>query len=270
MSSTLRTIGLLTISSITVMGIAVVATQLPRAGETAHAASGAAGGPYAAVSGPEAQAIEARGDPDRRRTSPENLLATGTIAGAATIFVPVGGLILDPPQAVEGNGVTVELLSVGITPFSTEAEMCIQLPTAADWNPEAHLAWGQVKVTRSEWTMLNWRDPATLASQHRCYRFTFSYAGPGQPKELQLVVERLATSPEVTEEVCAAGRGRLRTENPALDFTCNIDRGQEGGGVRIDILQKPAEMSEEQAYGLIMDSFKEIVQGPWAFPLAVP
>lgn len=176
-------------------------------------------------------------------------------------------LTIQQSLARSGNGVNGLLRSVEFNPSFVASEICITLPSTADWQPEAVLVSDQGRVAADSWAILNFKQSKAWASRNRCYRFTFPAAlDLNQTSNFQIEIERIATSlPEgVTETQCNAARDRLAAGSSGITIACH----QTASGYNFEVTHKPAGMSVEDAYRTSAHAFSDVVEGPWTFTVA--
>lgn len=132
-------------------------------------------------------------------------------------------------QTASKNNVTAQLRGVGIGGGAVEADVCLQLPSNADWLPEAQITMAGKTIAADTMQLVEAKNPATYASSNRCYKFGFP---------LQLPTESTASNMQVQVTVT-----RLVKSLP--------------------------EVSSEQAANTAASAFGEIVEGPWAFTTTI-
>lgn len=186
------------------------------------------------------------------------------------LSVPISsGLTLKNPQEVTRQDIRAVLRKVQINPSLTEAEICLQLPSTADWIPEAVLTLGSQEII-GDWHLLNPKDPATYASKNRCYAYSFpvTYDVSATAQQFSIIINQLKTSvPEVLDaDMLAKVEQRLQATASGVSFTYQPN----DHGFGFEITQKPAGMSDAQAYELISAAFTDQVQGPWRFTVLAP
>ncbi len=183
-----------------------------------------------------------------------------------------------PPSSQDRTTQTVRDISFRLSGVRASAnilqvELCIHLPSTENWIPEAGLVVGGQTFPAHGWVLLNSKDAATYISRDRCYRFSFSVpeGARSQAFAAQLVVYKLYTpAPDMpTEEQCARAQQKLQEANTGIKFACRLYPDQGSWGY--DILEKPQNMSEDQASLLINQAFIEkTAEGPWKFSVEIP
>ncbi|BCX02565.1 MAG: hypothetical protein KatS3mg053_0503 [Candidatus Roseilinea sp.] len=137
--------------------------------------------------------------------------------------------VAEQVQTVSMNNVTAQLRSVGIVGGVAEADVCLHLPSNADWLPEARMTVAGNAIEADSMQLLDAKNPATYESSNRCYRFGFPIQLGGESiavnTPVQVTVTRLVKSlPEVSPEQ-AANAGAATTgevvEGP-WTFTTNF------------------------------------------------
>lgn len=161
------------------------------------------------------------------------------------------------------NGVTISLKKLDFQSAKPVAEICVDLPTTEDWLPYLSLQTNAGVMQAEEVALQGAKDPATYSSTSRCYRVTFNGVSKDIRGDVTIIVTKIQTTlPEViSDEFCNAGRAKLHVANPAVDFSCTMSSN--GGGVQI--INKPANMTGQQAVDLVFGSLVNTVEGPWAF-----
>lgn len=176
------------------------------------------------------------------------------------------GLTLWPKQTSNTNEIPVELRYLEINQTATNALVCFHPPDTRDWSLQASLRTAGKVVYNHGWTLMDAKDPRVYLNDERCYLINFLLQYPEDFTDpLQFTIEKLVTGlPEaITEEKCAAAQLRLTLSGSGVLFSCtSIDNR-----FRLGIQQKPASMSEETAYQIIYDEFREAIIGPWQFDL---
>lgn len=165
------------------------------------------------------------------------------------------------------NGVTGLLRSVEFNPSFVASEICLTLPNTADWQPEMALISDQGRVRADSLEILNFKQSKAWTSRNRCYRATFPAAlDVKQSDGFQIEVERLVTSlPEViTEAQCNTARDKLAAGTSGIAITCH----PAGISYNIEVTQKPADISIDDAYRTATRAFSDVVEGPWTFTVA--
>ncbi len=171
-----------------------------------------------------------------------------------------GALKFEPNIVQSANGVDMTLQSVKVTPSKTDATVCFNLPTNADWQPEASLVLGDQTGMLAGWGMTQRPSVNDVA---RCFNLSFNAFSNGQPATLTLTVDRLRLSEPETREYWEAVRDAL------LEYGIEIEVVMEGG-VYYNLLSQPEGMTEMEAATIMQQvrlEQRETTEGPWVFSL---
>lgn len=169
---------------------------------------------------------------------------------------------------VEKNGVSVSINKITTNKKGkTDIVSCFDYPDNDDWLPHVKLNDDTETISLEEGILINPVDPATSASNHRCYHLIFSKELV-RGKKVKLVVDKIQTTiPEsLTQDMCLDAQKKIQVDYPDFAFSCDI--GDHGIGYTITSL--PSEMDENQAYGLINDALTKKVDGPWELDVTIP
>jgi hypothetical protein len=161
-------------------------------------------------------------------------------------------------QTVENNGVKMQIDWVKASLSATEARVCYNLPTNADWWPgDATL---QVDDTQP--------DPAYLAvidlnadPGKRCVRVFFATVNKEAATTLSLIIPRLVTPPDYANRFDAARKA-------LAEKGINIEQVTTDNGPEVHITGRPQGMRMREASRLLIEAFRDSYSGAWS--LTVP
>lgn len=173
-----------------------------------------------------------------------------------------------PIVQVTHNNLTVSVngISVDKEKKKTDIVSCINLPDNSDWLPYAIINDGSEKVHAEQMILIDYKNPETAASSHRCYHFIFPKAVTG--KSVKFTIEKLETTiPEsLTEEMCKSAQAKISKEHPTFVFSCELGNHSIG----FEITEKPKDMSDAEAYFLINQALTNTINGPWEMDVEIP
>jgi hypothetical protein len=161
---------------------------------------------------------------------------------------------------------SVNQISVDGIEGKTDIVSCVDLPDNSDWLPYATIYDGSETIQAEELKLVNYKNPETSESSHRCYHFIFPKAVTS--KSVIFTIEKLQTTiPELlTQEMCSNVQNKIRNRYPTFTFSCEI--GDHGVGYKIT--NRPKDMAESQAYPLIREALTNTMNGPWKMDVEVP
>jgi len=162
--------------------------------------------------------------------------------------------------------VSVEEIVVDKAKGKTEIVACLDLPDNGDWIPYASIFDGSEKIYSEQMMLVDYKNPETAETNHRCYRFIFPKAVTSQ--SVRFSIENLQTDiPEnITEEICAEAQEKIRQEYPNFAFSCDVGNHS----LDFEITEKPEGMGDEEAHLLIAQALTDIVNASLAVDVEVP
>lgn len=185
----------------------------------------------------------------------------------------------NPAQSVVSEGLEMRLERLEISPSFTNAYLCYQKPSPADWMimEKVTLQIGEDQAPISGYTMVFDEDfgeqvrPewATLAGKVRCVKAEFALGHHGRAKTLTLRIEQLTQSvPEVIpEDQLRAANEKLRQQGIEVNWVTFSANGGGGGGP--EIKQKPANMTDEEVIHRFYEALGYFFPGQWSFVLEI-
>ena len=172
------------------------------------------------------------------------------------------------------NGISVELIDIGIGPSESYADFCVYFPAGEEkmvgGSTAISLIYNGRQTVSTAGNTLNTNDPATMGGAHRCYHFVFPVTQvdipDGTPVSVSISSLRyMDTNAAIIEANCAQASIDLPAQYPGLSFTCLPF----SAGAYYSGLQLPASMTEAQANQLILDAIQDAVYGPWVLTAVI-
>ena len=208
-----------------------------------------------------------------KQLGPSSGLAEAHFAVDLPVYPAV---VFAPMQTVTANGVEMLLQMIKVTPSFTQAYLCYQKPSPADWmiGSQAKLKIGEDTAIQSMSTLIfdsprlsgigimpepGWSPPVKTG---RCMKAGFPVGYQGQPEELVLTIGGLEQSmPEVVpDDQVQAARKKLLAQGIDMDWVTSSGNG--GGGAGPVINKKPDGMSDEQVMQLFYEELGYYYPGP--------
>ncbi len=193
-------------------------------------------------------------------------------------------LVIEPRQVVTANGIEMMLQTVRTAPSFTDAYLCYQKPTTADWMvagidaENVSLQIGNDKATMNTYALLFDSDYGDLGKggepswkpaieKGRCVKVGFPVGHHGKPETLTLTVNELQQSmPEVIPDAdVKKAQEILKAQGIEMDYMTFSGNGGGGGGMVYRKL--PEGMTEAEAYWRFMEALGYVYQGPWVFTI---
>jgi hypothetical protein len=158
-------------------------------------------------------------------------------------------------QTVESNGVKMQLDWVKVSPSATEARICYNLPTKADWWPGDAVA--QMDDSLPDPAYLAVIDPTTDPAK-RCMRVFFATVNKQDAAKLALTIPRLVTPPDYANRFDAARKALA--EKGIIIEQVTSDTGPE-----VHITRRPEGMRMQEARHLLLEAVRDSYAGAWTF-----
>lgn len=195
------------------------------------------------------------------------------------INIPIHpALTFKPKHSVRANGIEILLDTLIITPAYTQAFLCYNKPTEADWMivEDALLQINSESSGISEYALLfdsdfgdigKGGDPAWTppVDSGRCVKIGFP-VGDANPKSVSLTIPTLQQSiPEaIPDEEIEMAREKLLPQG--IDIGWQVISSPSGGGGSGPVYNKiPVGMSKEEAYKKFIHALGYVYEGPWEF-----
>jgi hypothetical protein len=147
------------------------------------------------------------------------------------------------------------------------ADVCYTLPDSSDWIVwKAQLSYAGQTVTQFSASMLSKQEAANGQPGQRCDELTFYIPPDADLSSASLVVQSLGAQP-TQDEYCSLLMPKiqeaLNLRNIAITLGCN----DVNGAMTMQIVSKPASMSDQEADQIVYSDEFFTVKGPWTFPL---
>lgn len=188
-------------------------------------------------------------------------------------------LILTIGQSQSANGVQMVLEKLEVTPSYTQAYLCYDKPTAADWmlsydKTILQIGRSQAQINNyalvldQDYGIQNRPEWATLPGSPRCVIAGFAVGHHSQPETLTLTVGLEQSVPEVIpDDQLQAARQQLRQQGIEMDWVTFSGNG--GGGAGPKITQKPDGMTDEEVLRRFYEALGYHFPGKWIFTLDI-
>jgi hypothetical protein len=198
---------------------------------------------------------------------PTILLIAVCVLGLGVLFLTTISASADSPQKVT----SVELVSYDANPAFVTTELCIDLPSKAQWLPYAELSFGQTKLTNTSILLVDAKKPGILDQQNRCYILSF----PLQENQVlqgqaMLTLQTLKADREgglMTAAGVFATKKQLAQTHPGVEFTTFTESGTGGGGGGIKFTALPKGVTEDQAMAWVWEASEITSQADWSAKL---
>lgn len=198
---------------------------------------------------------------------PNLLLMTTCILGLGALYLTTLSAGADSPE----KATSVELVSYEANFAYVTVELCIELPSKAQWLPYAELSFGQSKITNTSTLLVDAKKPGILDQENRCYILSFPLReNEVLPGKATLTLEMLKADRDgglMAEAGVLATQKQLALTHPGVEFTTCMESGEGGGGGGIKFKSLPEGVSGEQAMAWVWEASEVTAQSDWSVRL---
>lgn len=170
-------------------------------------------------------------------------------------------------QAV--SGFSVNLQRAWRDGKQVNADMCFTLPDASDWTIwAAHLDYAGQTTSEFSSSMLSNQPAANGQAGQRCDEVGFFVPPDADLSSASLTVESLGAAPGIGE-YCSVYMPKIQQTLIERGIAITLDCVDVNGTLTMQIVSKPASMSEEDAQKIVYSDEFYTVKGPWTFQVSL-
>lgn len=157
----------------------------------------------------------------------------------------------------EVNGVEVDASNFRMENNQITVDICFERISEEDWNlSRSSLDIAGSTIWANYWALIDYRYDESGRATHRCDMVTFPFSGAFSAGEVTVVIPRLETSRSEIMD-CPAAMEKLGGTGIVIECF----QTEHSGGY--NLLEKPEDMSLEEAHSIASDAFIEVLDGPW-------
>jgi len=191
------------------------------------------------------------------------------ILPTATAYIdssyPTADAQLSAPQQTAA-GIDVNMNRGWVDGKNVNAEVCFTLPDESDWSIwAASLTYNGTLLQEYGTTLLSFQEPANGQPGSRCDVLTFVVPPDADLSNAVIVIDAIASPPQ-PGDYCGAFMPKIQQAMLERGTGISIDCVDVNGALTMQILGKPADMTQEQAEQIVYSDEFYTVQGPWTFP----
>jgi hypothetical protein len=205
------------------------------------------------------------------RTMP--VLPTFVQGGDAAGAVPEPNEAYPTSQASESNasqsvsGFSLDLRKAWRDGKQVNADVCFSLPDSSDWTIwAAHYEYGGTVVSEFSSALLSKDEAQAGQPAQRCDQISFYVPPDADLSASRLTVESVGAYPDA-DEYCTVYMPKIQQTLIERGIGITLDCPVSGGVANLQIVSKPAEMSQEEAEQVVFSDEFYTVRGPWSFPV---
>lgn len=163
-------------------------------------------------------------------------------------------------------GIDVRMNRAWMEGKNVNAEVCFTLPDASDWSIwAASLSYSGVVLQEYGTTLVSLQESVNGQPGVRCDTLTFVVPPDADLSSATIIIDAIAAPPQ-PGDYCDIYLPKIQQALLERGTGVSVDCVNVNGMLTMQILGKPAEMSQEQAEQLVYSDEFYTVRGPWSFP----
>lgn len=163
-------------------------------------------------------------------------------------------------------GINVNLSRAWMDGKNLNADVCFTLPDASDWSIwAASLSYSGIVLQEYGTTLVSVQEAANGQPGLRCDTLTFVVAPDADLTNATIIIDAIAAPPQPSD-YCDIYLPKIQQALLERGTGISVDCVDVNGTLTMQILSKPAEMSQEQAEQFVYSDEFYTVRGPWSFP----
>lgn len=146
------------------------------------------------------------------------------------------------------------------------ADVCFTLPDASNWTIwNAHFDYSDQSITDFSASLLSTQDAANGQPGKRCDQISFYVPPDADLSSASLVIESIGAYP-TPDEYCSLYMPKIQQALSKRGIAITLDcKANANGVMNMEIVSKPASMSEGDAEKIVFSDEFYTVKGPWKF-----
>jgi hypothetical protein len=179
--------------------------------------------------------------------------------------------ILSPQTSSSENvsGFAVNLQRAWRDGKQVYADVCYPLPDSSDWIIwSAQFNYGDQTVTQYSTTMVSKQDAANGQPGQRCDELGFYIPPDADLSFASLVIQSLGAQP-TPEEYCSIYMPKIQEALVQRNIAITLGCVDINGARTMQIVSKPATMSDQEANQIVYNDEFFTIKGPWTFPVSL-
>jgi hypothetical protein len=163
------------------------------------------------------------------------------------------------------SGIEVRMERASVEGKSVNADVCFTLPDTSDWGiASASLNYAGAVLQEYGTTLVSVQEPGNGAAGLRCDTLTFVVPPDADLSNVTIVIDSIATTPRL-DEYCSVYMPKIQQAMLERGIGIMLDCVNVNDQLMMQIMNKPPEMTQEQAEAIVYDPEFYSVKGPWTF-----
>lgn len=201
--------------------------------------------------------------------SPDSQIILPQLLPTATAYIdssyPTAEVKVSAPQQTAA-GVEVTVSRAWVEGKNVNADVCFTLPDASDWSIwAASLTYGGVVLQEYGTTLVSIQEASNGLPGTRCDTLTFVVPPDADLSNSVIIIDAIAAPPQ-PGDYCSIYMPKIQQSMLERGTGIQLDCVDVNGTLTMQIVGKPAEMTQEQAEQIVYSDEFYTVRGPWSFP----
>ncbi|MDO8755419.1 MAG: hypothetical protein Q7J80_16085 [Anaerolineales bacterium] len=163
------------------------------------------------------------------------------------------------------SGIEVRMERASVEGKNVNAEVCFTLPDTSDWSIwSASLNYGGVVSQEYGTTLVSLQEPAEAQPGLRCDTLTFVVPPDADLSNATIVIDSIAATPR-EGEYCSVYLPKIQQAMLERGIGIVLDCVDVNGLLTLQIINRPPDMTQEQAEQIVYSDEFFSVKGPWSF-----
>jgi hypothetical protein len=163
------------------------------------------------------------------------------------------------------SGIEVRMERASVEGKSVNADVCFTLPDTSDWGiASASLNYAGTVLQEYGTTLVSVQEPGDGVAGSRCDTLTFVVPPDADLSNATIVIDSIAATPR-EDEYCSVYMPKIQQAMLDRGVGIMLDCVDINGALAMQIVNKPPEMTQEQAEAIVYDPEFYSVKGPWTF-----
>ena len=190
------------------------------------------------------------------------------IIATATAYIdpsyPKAQVELAAPDQL-ASGIDVRMERASVDGKNVNADVCFTLPDTSDWGiSSASLNYGGTVLQEYGTTLVSVQEPANGGTGLHCDTLTFVVPPDADLSNATIVIDSIAAIPR-EDEYCYVYMPKIQQAMLDRGIGITLDCVDVNGSRTMQIINKPPEMTQEQAEAIVYSPEFYSVKGPWTF-----
>ncbi len=196
---------------------------------------------------------------------PPTFVAPGATAEINSAYPTQQAMQQNASQTVGGFAINLE--RAWRDGKQVKADVCFALPDGSDWTIwNAHFDYAGQSIAEFSSSMISRKDPSGSEPGQRCDELGFYVPPDADLSAASLTIDSIGAYP-TQDEYCSVYLPKIQQAMADRGTGVSVACIEQNGSMVMQITNKPASMSQEDAEKIVYSDEFYTVKGPWTFPV---